>query len=48
MHADFDGNDWLLLPDLSTLQDVKHFVKSVLAARQNSSSKIEDFKSKVS
>jgi len=46
----FDDKYWLLLPDLSTLQDVKEFVESVLTARQNGSPDlvIKDFRSKVS
>ncbi|KAF8503723.1 hypothetical protein F5888DRAFT_1800012 [Russula emetica] len=42
----FDADKWLLLPDLSTLQEVESFVQSVLTARRNGSAPIETFLSK--
>lgn len=44
-HHCFDIGTWLLLPDLSTLQEVKSFVQAILTARENGS-KTENFLTK--
>lgn len=48
-HFQFDADMWILLPSTVVLEDIRDFVRSVIAARNKSApAKIPDFYAKVS